>query len=207
MSRTITGRHLYALGGNDAAAKLSGIRTDGLKWLAYCLSAILSSLAGILQFAEVAVIEPESQGKGYELYAIAAAVVGGCSLQCGVGTIPGTLLGALFLRMVMDGVAKVIKVSSDVYEGLIVGGVVVIAVAFTQLFQARRQGKQFFPGALGWVTILNLTLLAGVLAMVMNPSTAISSRAMGGAVAAFVLVFLLLGRLIESRRDKPSDAK
>ncbi|HMF13290.1 MAG TPA: ABC transporter permease, partial [Gemmataceae bacterium] len=58
MSRTVVGRHLYALGGNENAAKLSGIRTDRLKWLAYCISAMLSAVAGILHVAEVAVIEP-----------------------------------------------------------------------------------------------------------------------------------------------------
>src|SRR5262249_58356493 len=84
LGRTVVGRHLYALGGNENAARLSGIRTDRLKWLAYCLSAVLASLAGILFVAEVAVIEPESLGKGYELNATAAAVVGGWELSAGV---------------------------------------------------------------------------------------------------------------------------
>lgn len=60
MARTVVGRHLYALGGNENAARLSGIRTDQLKWLAYCISAVLASIAGILHVAEVAVIEPET---------------------------------------------------------------------------------------------------------------------------------------------------
>jgi len=85
------------------------------------------------------------------LNAIAAAVVGGCSLQGGVGTMMGTVLGVLFLRTVIDGVAKIIKTNAEVYEGLIVGGVVVVAVAFTQLRTALQRGKRFFPGALGWV--------------------------------------------------------
>ncbi len=156
LSKTVTGRHLYALGGNESAARLSGIQTNRLKWLAYCISALLSSVAGILYAAAGAASSPETVGKGYELNAIAAAVVGGCSLQGGVGTIPGSVLGCLFLRCVIDGVAKIIKTSADVYEGIIVGVVVVMAVAFTQLRKARQRGKRFFPGSLGFVSLIAL---------------------------------------------------
>lgn len=138
LSRTVTGRHLYALGGNEQAAYLSGIRTNRLKWFAYVLSAMLSSLAGILYIGDQSVAAPQTLGRGYELNAIAAAVVGGCSLQGGAGTIPGTVLGALFLRTVIDGVAKMIKSGADVYEGLIVGIVVVVAVAFTKGSNSKR---------------------------------------------------------------------
>jgi ribose/xylose/arabinose/galactoside ABC-type transport system permease subunit len=200
MSRTVVGRHLYALGGNESAARLSGIQTDRLKWLAYCLSAMLSSVAGVLYVAQVAGVEPATLGMGYELNAIAAAVIGGCSLAGGVGSIPGTLLGALFLRVVMDGVAKIIKTSADVYEGLIVGGVVVIAVAFTQLRQARRGGVRFFTGALGVVTILNLALLAGLLgALFLRESSAGGRLTVGGSVAGGTLVMLLAVFFLQGR--------
>ncbi len=64
---------------------------------------------------------------------------------------PGTVLGCLFLRSVIDGIAKMIKTGATVYEGLIVGIVVVVAVAFSQLREAGRQGKQFFPARwAGW---------------------------------------------------------
>lgn len=168
MSKTVVGRHLHALGGNEEAARLSGIRTDRLKWLAYVLSAMLSSLAGILYIGEQSLAEPQTLGRGYELNAIAAAVVGGCSLQGGIGTIPGTVLGALFLRVVIDGVAKIIKTGADVYEGLIVGVVVVCAVAFSQASGSRRR-HSFFEGRLGWVTILNLTLLTWGLVLIIGP--------------------------------------
>lgn len=163
LSRSVLGRHLYALGGNEQAARLSGIRTDHLKWVAYCLSAILSSLSGILYVCDQTVAEPQTLGRGYELNAIAASVVGGCSLQGGVGTVPGTLLGALFLRVVIDGVAKIIDTGADVFEGLIVGVVVVFAVTFSHSSTAVSQRRGLFAGGLGWVTILNLTILAGVL--------------------------------------------
>jgi ribose/xylose/arabinose/galactoside ABC-type transport system permease subunit len=201
LSRTVTGRHLYALGGNENAARLSGIQTDRLKWLAYCLSALLSSIAGVILIGEQSVAEPQTLGRGYELNAIAAAVVGGCSLRGGIGTIPGTVLGALFLRTVMDGVTKVIKSGADTYEGLIVGAVVVVAVAFTQLREAAQRGKRFLPGALGLVTAVNLSLLAGLLAVLMKGAEdAAKARSIGGGTAAITLVVLLALRFWEGRR-------
>ncbi len=200
MSRTVVGRHLHALGGNEQAARLSGIQTDRLKWLAYCLGAMLSSIASILYIGDQSVAEPQTLGRGYELNAIAAAVVGGCSLQGGVGTIPGTVLGALFLRVVIDGVAKLIKTGADVYEGLIVGSVVVVAVALTQLRQAGRHGLRFFTGALGIVTMMNLALAAGVLAVVLGWKSALGPRAIGALAAFGALAISVLVRFLEGRR-------
>ena len=77
LSRTVVGRRLYALGGNEEAARLSGIRTDGLKWLAYCISAVCSAVAGVLYIADQSVADPQKLAVAYELNAIAAAVVGG----------------------------------------------------------------------------------------------------------------------------------
>ena len=167
LSKTVVGRHIYAMGGNEEAARLSGIRTDRLKWLAYCISAMLSSVAGVFYIGDQSVANPQILGRGYELNAIAAAVVGGCSLQGGVGTVPGTVLGALFLQTVIDGVAKIIKSGADVYEGLIVGVVVVFAVAFTQTRSGARRTK-FFQGGLGFVAILILSLFAGALAALLH---------------------------------------
>lgn len=193
LSRTVVGRHLHALGGNEPATRLSGIRTDRLKWLAYCISAVLSSLAGIIYIAEQAVADPQTLGRGYELNAIAAAVVGGCSLQGGVGTVPGTVLGCLFLRVVIDGIAKVIKAGADVYEGLIVGMVVVVAVAFNQLRLGGGGRKRFFVGALGAVMVVNLALLAGVLAAILGGKT------IGGAAAIATLALLSVVKLLDAR--------
>ncbi|HEV8059223.1 MAG TPA: ABC transporter permease [Gemmataceae bacterium] len=195
MARTVVGRHLYALGGNENAARLSGIRTDGLKWLAYSLSAMLSAVAGILYICEVATADPEKLGKGYELNAIAAAVVGGCSLTGGAGTIPGTVLGVLFLRVVIDGVAKIIKRSADIYEGLIVGIVVVVAVAFTQVRQTGGRGRRFFGGPLGIVTIVNLAVMAALLATLFGEDYHVDGKIVG----AVALVVLILGRFFEGR--------
>lgn len=186
LSRTVTGRHIYALGGNEEAARLSGIRTDRVKWLAYCIGTFTSSIAGILYIADQSVADPQTLGRGYELNAIAAAVVGGCSLQGGIGAVPGIFLGALFLRTVIDGIAKIIKTGADVYEGLIVGVVVVVAVAFAQFRQAAMAGRQAFPGVMGIIALLTLTLLAGLIALLMAGRTS-------GAVASVAAIVVLGG--------------
>ena len=168
LSRAVVGRHLYALGGNEEAARLSGIRTDRLKWLAYCFSAVLASIAGVLYIAEQSVADPQTLGRGYELNAIAAAVVGGCSLRGGKGTVLGTMLGCLFLSAVIDSVYKIISSGADVYEGLIVGGVVVVAVAFSQLRAAPSEQRSLFPGVLGAIAMGTLVLMAGVIGTVVS---------------------------------------
>ncbi len=165
-------------------------------------------MAGILYVSDTTTANPQNLGRGYELNAIAAAVVGGCSLSGGVGTIPGTVLGVLFLRAVIDGVAKIIKSNAEVYEGLIVGGVVVIAVALTQFRQAARRGQRFFAGALGWVTVFNLALLAAVLGLVMTPAKSFdnpnppSPLAVAASVGGTALLVLLLARFLEARRSR-----
>jgi len=194
MTRTVVGRRLFALGGNEAATRLSGIRTERLKWLAYCLSAMCASLAGILYVGEQSVADPQTLGRGYELNAIAAAVVGGCSLQGGVGTIPGVALGCLFLNTVIDSINKVIKSGADLYEGLIVGIVVVVAVTYSQLRGAAGRGKQFFAGALGWVAIVTLALIAAALLALWIGRGA----ALAGGLAALALLALV--RFWESRQ-------
>src|SRR5262249_31434134 len=210
MGRTVVGRHLYALGGNENAARLSGIRTDRLKWLAYCVSAVLSSVAGIFYIGDQSVADPQTLGRGYELNAIAAAVVGGCSLQGGVGTIPGAILGALFLRVVIDGVAKIIKTGADVYEGLIVGSVVVVAVTLTRLQQAGQQERRFLGGPLGLVTALNVALLAGVLAVLFGQKAAagigFGPWPLGVSAAAVTLALLLALRYLEARARRHKTA-
>jgi len=161
MSKTVIGRHLYALGGNEAATRLSGIRTERLKWLAYCIGSMTAATAGILYTAYVSASEPTRDGVGYELNAIAAAGVGGCSLTGGAGTIGGIVLGSVFLRVVIDSVAKCFESRPDLVEGLVVGVLVVLAVAFNEL-RGRGLKKQFFPGTLGLLNVLILTILAGV---------------------------------------------
>ena len=120
-----------------------------------------ASLASIFYLANEGVSAPVTQARGHELNAIAAAVVGGCSLKGGIGTVTGTVLGALFLRVVIDAVAKIIKSGADVWEGLIVGVVVVLAVTFSQFRSARSSGRTLFGGALGVCAIAILSVTTG----------------------------------------------
>lgn len=194
LSRTVIGRHLYAMGGNEQAARLSGIRTDRLKWIAYVVSAVTASIAGVLYTAEVSAADPQTQGMGYELKAIAASVVGGCSLQGGVGATGGVMLGVLFLRVVIDSVAKVVGSGSDDYEGMIVGFLVVLAVSLNALRSPSTARRRFFPDALGWATIPTLTLLLGVVV------GAISGRTSGISTAIVAFILLTAVKLGEDRR-------
>ena len=195
LTRTVLGRHLYALGGNEEAARLAGIKTENVKWFAYCFGAMTAALAGLFYVANESAASPSNQARGHELNAIAAAVVGGCSLAGGAGSVPGTVLGTIFMRVVIDAISKIIKTGADVYEGIIVGVVVVIAVTFAQLGQMARGGRQLFPGALGLCIIPALALLAGgVVAMTAG------SRA---GIAAGMAALLMLGglRAWEARRS------
>lgn len=151
MGMTVLGRHLYALGGNEAAARLSGLPTKRLKTIAYVLSAVLSAFGGML-FTGKAGQASAVMGNAYELYAITAAVVGGCSLAGGAGSIRGTVLGLTLIRIIIKGTGLVVRpfdltiagrtfrfqaLDSTQVEGLVLGAVIVLAVAFNQRFRAR----------------------------------------------------------------------
>ena len=210
LSRTVLGRHLYALGGNEQAARLCGIRTDRLKWFAYVFSAVLSSLAGVLYVGFESAANPQTMGRGYELNAIAAAVVGGCSLQGGVGTAPGVALGAIFLRVVIDAVNKIIKTGADVYQGLIVGAVVVLAVALTQAQAGESRRRGLLRGALGWTTLVALALFAGAFAAVAGPNFfqqpgQVSRTALGLGTAVATAALLLVAKAVSHWRSRNAD--
>ena len=203
LSRTVLGRHLYALGGNEQAARLSGIRTENVKWFAYCFGSLTAALAGIFLMADSSVAQPGNLARGYELNAIAAAVVGGCSLQGGIGTVTGTVFGALFLRLVIDAVSKLIKASADVYEGMIVGIIVALAVTLTQFGQLAKAGRTLFPGSRGLAAIPTIATFAGLLAM-MGAANVEAFRGrtglLGVVVGGGVLLLLSAIRWTEGRR-------
>jgi len=191
---TILGRHLYAMGGNEQAALLSGLRTDRLKWFAYVFGSMTASLASIFYLANEGVSAPVTQAVGHELNGIAAAVVGGCSLQGGIGTVAGTVMGALFLRTVIDAVAKIIKTGADVWQGIIVGVVVVLAVTLSQYKSSRAAGRKLFAGPLGLLAIIILASLTGFL-------VATTSGATVGSISSIAMAGLMLGyRFFESRQ-------
>ena len=139
MGCTVLGRHLFALGGNETAARLSGLRTHRLKMVAYAISGTLSALGGIL-FTGLSGQGDSRMGTTYELTAITAAVVGGCSLSGGVGSIRGTVLGLLLTQIVLKGTGILTPrgIDSTQIEGLVLGTVVLVAVAFNQRFRGGR---------------------------------------------------------------------
>ena len=138
MGWTVLGRHLFALGGNETAARLSGLRTKRLKAVAYGLSGTLSALGGVL-FTGYSGQADSRLGMTYELTAITAAVVGGCSLSGGLGSIRGAVLGLLLTQIVLKGTGILkLGIDSTQIEGLVLGTVVLLAVAFNQRFRGPR---------------------------------------------------------------------
>lgn len=137
MGATVLGRHLYALGGNERAARLCGLQTGRLKTIAYVMSGVLAALAGLLFTGNTGQADYR-MGVTYELYAITAAVVGGCSLSGGVGTIRGTVLGLILIQIVIKGTGLVVKgIDPSQIEGLVLGVVVVLAVGYNQRFRLK----------------------------------------------------------------------
>lgn len=125
LTQTTFGRYVYSLGGNEDATKLSGVNTDRVKILVYSISGFLAALAGIIITARLSSAQPTA-GSGYELDAIAAVVLGGTSLSGGVGSILGTVTGALIIG-VLNNALNLMNVSSY-YQLLAKGVVILIAV-------------------------------------------------------------------------------
>ncbi len=128
--RTVYGRNLYAIGGNEEVARLVGINTAAVKLSCFVLVGFLAALAGILQASQVALAQ-HTTGSGWELLVVAAVVIGGTSLFGGAGTVVGTCLGLLLLQVVTFGL-----LSSGVqlhWQTFAVGVIMIIAVAYDLL--------------------------------------------------------------------------
>ena len=125
MKKTIWAKHIYAVGGNEEAARLSGVNITKVKLLVYSLSALMASLASILLASRLGSGQPNA-GDGYELDAITAAIVGGTSLSGGVGTIGGTLAGAIIIGIINTGMNTL--GISPYYQLVIKGSVILAAV-------------------------------------------------------------------------------
>ena len=124
------GRHLYAIGGNQTAARLSGLAVSRIKIAAFMLCAFFASLAGIIHAAQLNQGSP-NEAVGYELNAIAAVVIGGASLAGGKGTIAGAIAGA-FILGILDNMLSLNNVNSNMQ--LIIKGLLVVgAVALQQV--------------------------------------------------------------------------
>lgn len=129
MTRTVFGRRLYAVGGNREAARLSGIRTERVLLAAYITSALLAGFGGVIMASQLQSGSPMF-GQMYELYVIAAVVVGGTSLSGGRGTMLGTLTGAFIIAVIRNGM-NLLQVESNLQK-VVLGLVILAAVGIDQ---------------------------------------------------------------------------
>jgi ribose transport system permease protein len=127
MTRTTIGRYIYAVGGNMEAARLSGIRVMGVLFFVYTLCGILAGLAGVVMTSQLKSGAP-TYGLSYELYVIAAVVVGGTSLSGGEGRIFGTLIGAFIISVIQNGMnlTNVESYTQKIVLGLVILGAVLL---------------------------------------------------------------------------------
>src|SRR3982074_2816089 len=125
LSKTIMGQYTFALGSNEEAARLSGVSVDRWKIAVYTLCGLFSGLAGVLIAARLNSAQP-SLGQGYELDAIAAAVIGGTSLSGGEGSILGTVIGAFIISTLTNGL-RIMSVPQE-WQTVVTGAIVILAV-------------------------------------------------------------------------------
>jgi len=147
--KTPFGRHVYAVGGNEHAAKLSGIQVDKVKTVVYMISGGCAAFVGLIISSELVAAHPAT-GTSYEMNAIAAAVLGGTSLAGGRGSIGGAVLGAFVIGILNDGM--VMMGISSFWQTVIKGVVIILAVIFDQMHnsgsaksntkQVRKQGAR-----------------------------------------------------------------
>ncbi|HLU11637.1 MAG TPA: ABC transporter permease [Oceanobacillus sp.] len=142
MRRSSSFRQIYYVGGNEEAARLSGINVDRVKIAVYTLSGLLAALAGVLSISRFTVADPGT-GMGEELRIIAACIIGGCSLRGGKGTVIGGLFGLIFVGFINNGL---ILLRVPVYwQQLSMGVVLLLAVGFdtlSQRWQLRSRGQK-----------------------------------------------------------------
>lgn len=132
MTRMVVGRHLYAVGGNRAAAKLSGVPVERVLVFAYVMSALLAGLGGVVMASQLKSGSP-TYGDMYELYVIAAVVVGGTSLSGGRGSMVGTLVGAFIIAVIQNGM-NLMEVES--YSQKIVLGAIILGAVWADRLRA-----------------------------------------------------------------------
>ncbi|MFI6638161.1 substrate-binding domain-containing protein [Streptomyces sp. NPDC050504] len=163
LNRTYIGRSMYAIGGNEEAARLSGLRVKRQKLVVYALSGLFAAAAGIVLASRLSSAQPQA-AQGYELDAIAAVVIGGASLAGGVGKASGTLVGALILAVLRNGL-NLLSVSAF-WQQVVIGVVIALAVLLDTV--RRRAGAApaaaASPG--GGTSKLRLALAAVVVAAV-----------------------------------------
>jgi len=143
LNLTVYGRYLLALGRNEQAARYSGIQTERMVVAAYVLCSLLAGIGGILFALDVNSMQPATHGNFYELYAIAAAVLGGCSLRGGEGSVLGVVIGAAVMRVLYNSI-NLLQISTTL-EFAIIGAVILAGVMADELIRriaARRRSAR-----------------------------------------------------------------
>ncbi|MFK8111462.1 MAG: ABC transporter permease [Rubripirellula sp.] len=141
---TVYGRYMLALGRNETATRFSGINTDRMIVLAYVICGMLSGLGGLLFVLDVGSAQPVDFGNFYELYAIAGAVLGGCSLRGGEGTIIGVVIGAAVMQVLKNTITLVDAIPTNI-EYAVIGAVILGGVVVDELvkrYASRRRAAQ-----------------------------------------------------------------
>lgn len=136
MNKTAVGRYSLAIGSNEEATRISGVNTRRWKMLAYIIGGIFTGISGILMSSRLSAAQP-TLGQGYEMYAIAAAVIGGTSLRGGRASIFGAVIGAVTIQTIFNGLT--VMGVQDQWQKVVLGAVVLLAV-FVDI--ARRGGKE-----------------------------------------------------------------
>ena len=134
MRNSITGRYIYAIGGNEKASLLSGIRVGRVVIFVYTVAGILSAIAGILVTARLDSAQPNA-GMGYELDAIAAVVIGGASLSGGRGSIVGTVIGALIIGVLNN---RLVLLDVSPFWQQVIKGLVILLAVIIDRFSSRK---------------------------------------------------------------------
>lgn len=140
LHRSVFGRHLYAVGKNEEAARFSGIKTEFVITSAYVICSVLAAIAAIYFAMFTKSVQPSSHGNFYELYAIAAAVLGGFSLRGGEGSIVGVVLGAVLLQE-LQNLVNLLGIPSSL-NFAVMGTVILLGVLADQQFAAYRARKR-----------------------------------------------------------------
>jgi ribose transport system permease protein len=135
LTQTVLGRYTFALGSNEEATRLSGVNTGTWKIIVYTLGGVFAGLAGVVVSARINSAQP-SLGQGYELDAIAAAVIGGTSLSGGEGTILGTIIGAFIISTLNNGL-RILSVPQE--WQIVITGVILILAVYLDIIRRRQK--------------------------------------------------------------------
>ena len=135
MNFTVYGRYIYAIGRNDEAVRYSGIKVNGMRTAAYITSAVLAGIAGIISVSYTGEVQPANAGLMFEMWAIAAAVLGGCSLRGGEGGVLGIIIGATLIKVMYNGI-NLIGINTE-WEWAVIGVVILGGVIADAAYKQR----------------------------------------------------------------------